>query len=77
MDKLEELKTALHTAYNTFFETDNDDYIDKFYQSNFTFCFNDKTTGKTHKIDMYCSPDIWDKIFSFIDSLENEDGNIF
>lgn len=73
MDKFETLKTAMQTAIDTFFETDNDDFIDRFYQSDFTITFDNKTDGRKYTINLSCSPEVWEVMPKVIELLEESD----
>lgn len=74
MDKVETLKTAMNTAYNTFFETEDDNFIDKFYQSDFSITFDNKTDGRKYTINLPCCPEVWDIMPKIIDMInESED----
>ena len=73
MNKFDELKTAMQTAINTFFETEDENFIDSFYRSTFTFTFNDKTTNKNYTIHFSTCPEVWDIMNGFIDSIEKSE----
>ncbi len=70
MDKFETFKNAMNTTLNTFFDTNNDDYIDKFYKSDFRIIFDNKTDGKKYDINLSCSPEIWDIMQELIKNIE-------
>ena len=76
MDKLEKLKQAMDTAYNTFFETEDDNFIDKFYQSDFIITFDNKTDGKKYSINLSCSPEVWDFMPKVMKMLEESEDDI-
>lgn len=73
MDKFETLKTAMQTAIDTFFDTTNDTFIDNFYQSDFRITFDNKTDGKKYTINLSCSPEVWDIMQDFIETIEESE----
>lgn len=73
MDKLENIKTAMQTAINTFFETTDENFIDNFYQSDFRITFDNKTDGKKYTINLSCSPEVWEVMQEFIKTLEESE----
>ena len=73
MDKFEKLKSAMQTAFNTFFETKDENFIDSFYQSDFTITFDNKTDGRKYTITLSCSPEVWEVMNDLIDTIDDSE----
>ena len=77
MDKIKkqatEFKKLMDSSFDLF-SADDDEMIDKFYESEFTVTYTDKTSNTTAKMEFGINPDIWYMFESFVKNvIENAD----
>lgn len=68
LKQAEELKNAMSSAMDQFC-IGEEEKTELFYNSSFEIRYNDKLTGKTHKIDLYINPEFWDLMENLVKEI--------
>lgn len=68
LKQAEELKKAMSNAMDQFC-IGEEEKTELFYNSSFEIRYNDKLTGKTHKINLFICPEFWDLMENLVKAI--------
>lgn len=72
-EQIKVMKDFMNSSIDTFFDAkgeDEEDIVDDFYNSYFTFSFCDKHTKQTKTVKIFICPETWEMAENFLKDLE-------